>query len=311
VGLFQIVRPLKLDDVVGNKAVVASLRSFTKIASDVRPHTYMFSGPSGCGKTTLARILANEFGCQNMDFVEHDAGSDSGVDAMRQIVQNAQFSPLSGASRVFLLDEVHDLSKQAFDTLLKVLEDTPTHTYFFLCTTNLVKVPTTIKTRCTSFAVQPLSNDDMGFLVERTLYQLNRELGNNAFTAIIKASGGCPRQAITDLERALTVDTEAQQMELLQDIVTEVNAVELCRALLNGATFGEIIKLYKRLPATEAESCRRVILGYMKQVILKGGGQKALVAGKIISIFRHNYFDSAEAGLLSDFYLTSTPNGRK
>ncbi|HPF70509.1 MAG TPA: DNA polymerase III subunit gamma/tau, partial [Candidatus Krumholzibacteria bacterium] len=159
-------RPETFDRVVGQSHVTGTLRA--ALRKDKLSHAYLFSGPRGCGKTTVARLLAKAINCRTnrdgdpcgeceacraiaaghyLDVLEIDAASNTGVDNIRELRDMAQYSPSEGSSRVFIIDEVHMLSKGAFNALLKILEEPPARVYFCFATTEANKIPRTILSR--------------------------------------------------------------------------------------------------------------------------------------------------------------------
>src|SRR5512133_2588315 len=167
-ALYRKYRPKGWDEVVGQGHVVQTLRN--AIAADRVGHAYLFAGPRGTGKTTLARLLAKAVNCQAdetasrpcnqcehckavnenrfMDLIEIDAASNTGVEDIRELRDKINFSPSQGTYKVYIIDEVHMLSTQAFNALLKTLEEPPPHAIFILATTEIHKIPATVLSRC-------------------------------------------------------------------------------------------------------------------------------------------------------------------
>ena len=169
-------RPKKLKELIGQEVFVRSFSNALK--NDRIPHAFLFTGVRGVGKTTAARIVSMALNCINlqegepcggcthckqiidsrhMDVLEIDAASKSGVDNIRQIIDNTYYSTSQGKYKVFIIDEVHMLSNSAFNALLKTLEEPPAHVKFILATTDIQKVPITIKSRCQIFTLQKVS----------------------------------------------------------------------------------------------------------------------------------------------------------
>jgi len=179
-ALARKYRPETFDQVVGQTHVTGTLRA--ALRKDKLSHAYLFSGPRGCGKTTVARLLAKAINCLEnrqgdpcgtcetclaiargnyLDVLEIDAASNTGVDNIRELRDMAQYSPSEGSSRVFIIDEVHMLSKGAFNALLKILEEPPARVFFFFATTEPNKIPRTILSRCQRFDFRLLSRDEL------------------------------------------------------------------------------------------------------------------------------------------------------
>lgn len=306
-------RPKTFNEVMGNESMRKSLMAIVKRTPEKRPHTYLFQGPSGCGKTTIARILAREFGCNAADLTELDAAKDRNVEAMRALVADAQFSPMSGKCRVFIIDEVHELPKMSQETLLKTTEDTPLSTYFMLCTTEPEKIIKTIKNRCSTYQVQPLRENDMFYLLDTILTGENDDkISEAVINKIIDSADGSPRKALVILDQVLALSdaSEKDRLALIQTINLDSEVIDLCRALISGANWDRVRSIYSSLPQTEPETVRRSILGYMKVVLLKGGKSSSHAAA-VIETFRKPYYDSGEAALVADLYHASINSNRK
>jgi DNA polymerase-3 subunit gamma/tau len=301
-SLYRQVRPTKFNEFLGNEATVKALKSIVKKPPDDRPHAYLFSGPSGCGKTTLARILAKEFGCSDIDLNEMDVANTRGIDTIREVIGNASLSPMGGSCRVYIFDEAHQLSKDAMNGLLKLLEDFPKNSYFMLCSTDPQKIIKTIHTRCSQFSVELLTEDEIAILLESTLANISQDVASDAvFDALVKASEGSPRRALTLLENILQVETQEDQLNLITAANIEGDVIELSRAIMKGADWNELAEIYKSIPNKDAEVIRRIILGYMKSVLLSGG-RNADIASQVIEIFEKSTYDSGEASLVLMLY---------
>ena len=168
-SLFNKYRPTSFDEIKGNKQIISSLPEL--LQKDDRPHSFLIHGPTGCGKTTIGRIIANELGCVGSDFREVDSADFRGIDTIREIRKNSLFKPLEGKVRVWLIDECNKLTNDAQNALLKILEDSPPHVYFVLCTTDPQKLIPAIKGRCAQYQVAPL--------LERELFGLLRKIARD------------------------------------------------------------------------------------------------------------------------------------
>ena len=174
-SLYLKYRPKDLSQIKGNKSLVDSLNNMLS-NKETCPHTFLLHGPTGCGKTTIARIIANELGCHERDFIEINTADLRGIDTSREIINRSQFAPIQGSIMVWLIDECHKLTNDAQNALLKLLEDTPKHIYIILCTTDPQKLLSTIKGRCIQFQVSPLNDIEMFQLLRRIVRDEKEEL---------------------------------------------------------------------------------------------------------------------------------------
>src|SRR3989344_2620043 len=148
-ALYRKYRPTRFADVVGQEHITKVLEA--EVKKGTLPHAYLFTGPRGTGKTSVARILAIAAGCEPYDLHEMDAASNRGIDDVRELREAVRTLPFSSPVKVYIIDEVHMLTRESFNALLKTLEEPPTHVIFILATTELAKVPETIVSRCQTF----------------------------------------------------------------------------------------------------------------------------------------------------------------
>lgn len=216
-------RPSTLGDLLGQDAVKTTLSNAVKLNRVA--HSYVFYGPRGCGKTTVARILAKTLNCHNpdkngnpcgkcpsclevtesksLDVIEIDAASNTNVDNVRSvIVDQVNFAPARDKYKIYILDEVHMLSKGSFNALLKTLEEPPKHVVFIMATTEQEKVPATILSRSQCFRFKFIPEADMISRLKEIAAKENLKIDSESLNAITKASGGAMRDALTLLDRA-------------------------------------------------------------------------------------------------------------
>lgn len=295
--LYKRRRPKSFDGVVGNEGTVAALQNM--LMNSTLPHAILFSGPSGCGKTTLARIVAQNLKCHEADLQELNSASYRGIDSIREIIRRMSLSPM-GACRIWILDEVHKLSNDAQNASLKMLEDTPEHVYFLLCTTDPDKLIKPIRTRCTEMSVQLLERREMQVLLNGVCKKEKIKLSEELIEELIDNANGSPRSLLVLLEKIAQLD-EQKRLSAIQSRSEETpEVIELCRALMKqGTPWKRIATLLKKITA-EPESIRWAVLGYAQAVLLNG--KEDSQAFYVIQSFKHPFYDSKMAGLVAACY---------
>jgi len=290
--LYKTHRPRSLRAIIGAESSTAAL--INMLEKKTLPHTILFSGPSGCGKTTMARILKTELKCHDMDFKEMNCADFRGIDTIRDISRLMHLAPTGGDVRIWLLDEVHQLSKDGQHAALKILEDTPSHVYFFLCTTDPQKLLKTILTRCCQMPVRLLTHDELNTLIQRVLKRENQTVTESVIEEIIFNAQGSARTALVLLDKCLNLKEEEREEAVKVHAAEENEAIELCRALLSKTKeWKKIANILSNLKG-EPESVRYAVLGYARAVLLKSQSPQAY---GVICAFRDNFYDSKAAGL--------------
>lgn len=188
-------RPKNLDEVVGQDFVVSTLQK--KLDTNTLPHTMLFVGSYGCGKSTLARILSNQSKSLKLEF---DAASNNSVESVRNVINQCKTKPLVADNHFIIIDEPQRFSKQSWDALLKTIEEPPSFVYFAFCTTESDKVPNTVKSRCETFTINPITSADMFNRLKFICEQEQFEYNEDALSIISKNSDNSMRQAISNLE---------------------------------------------------------------------------------------------------------------
>ncbi|MEQ1488737.1 MAG: DNA polymerase III subunit gamma/tau [Methylotenera sp.] len=215
-------RPKSFETLVGQDHVVRALTN--ALEQNRLHHAYLFTGTRGVGKTTLARILAKSLNCETgitatpcgvcnacteidrgrfVDLIEVDAASNTQVDAMRDLLDNAQYAPTSGRFKVYIIDEVHMLSKSAFNAMLKTLEEPPAHVKFILATTDPQKVPVTVLSRCLQFNLRQMAGTSIIGHLQNILGQENIPFEPTALHLIARAADGSMRDALSLTDQAI------------------------------------------------------------------------------------------------------------
>ena len=217
-------RPKTFADLVGQQHVVKALRN--ALDKGRLHHAYLLTGTRGVGKTTIARILAKSLNCENahqgepcgqcqscqdidagrfVDLLEIDAASNTGIDNIREVLENAQYAPTSGKYKVYIIDEVHMLSKSAFNAMLKTLEEPPEHVKFILATTDPHKVPITVLSRCLQFVLRNMTAQQVADHLAYVLDSEQIDYEPNALALIGRAANGSMRDALSLLDQAIAM----------------------------------------------------------------------------------------------------------
>ena len=225
-ALYRKYRPQTFDDVSGQLAVTQTLK--TQLMSGRMSHAYLFTGSRGTGKTSCAKILAKAVNCLNpdngnpcncceacraidsgacMDVLEIDAASNNGVDNVRDLRDDAVYTPSQVKMRVYIIDEVHMLSISAFNALLKIIEEPPEHLLFILATTELHKVPATILSRCQRFSFRRISQEDIAARLQYVAYQENIDLDDGAARVLARLADGGMRDGLSLLDQCASATT--------------------------------------------------------------------------------------------------------
>ena len=202
IALYRKYRPRNFEEVIGQEHIVSILKNAAKLGRI--SHAYLFSGPRGTGKTSVARILAREAGCSDIDLVEIDAASSRGIDEVRALREAVRLAPMQGEKKVYIIDEVHMLTKEAFNALLKTLEEPPRHTIFILATTEPEKVPETIISRCQHFPFKKIPEGLLSRAMEEFAQREGFAIDKETAFAIALLAEGSLRDALTILEKVLT-----------------------------------------------------------------------------------------------------------
>jgi len=253
-------RPKSFETLVGQPHVV---RALTNALEQQRlHHAYLFTGTRGVGKTTLARILAKSLNCETgitakpcgvcsacteidkgrfIDLIEVDAASNTQVDAMRELLENAQYAPTVGRFKVYIIDEVHMLSKSAFNAMLKTLEEPPAHVKFILATTDPQKVPVTVLSRCLQFNLRQMASTTIAEYLQNVLKTENIAFEPTAINLISRAAAGSMRDALSLTDQAIAYGNQT------------VNEVEV-RGMLGAIDQSYLFEIINALLANDGEA---------------------------------------------------------
>jgi len=228
-------RPQTFDDLIGQDVVAETI--FNSIKANKVPNAYLFTGIRGIGKTTTARIVAKSLNCSNsidnlckedfcenctaisnsnhIDVLEMDAASKTGVDDVRDLIEFSRYGPTTAKYKIFIIDEVHMLSKQAFNALLKTLEEPPEYLKFIFATTEIKKIPITVVSRCQRFDLSRIKSLELFNFIKKIKDKENGNVSDDALKLIIKISEGSVRDALSLLDRALLTLGKDKELDLV------------------------------------------------------------------------------------------------
>ncbi len=271
-------RPQGFKDLIGQELMAQTITNAIKL--NKTPNAYLLTGIRGVGKTTTARLIAKALNCKNfsesemckagakcsckeiedsnhMDVLEMDAASKTGIDDVRELIENSKYSPTSAKFKIFIIDEVHMLSKQAFNGLLKTLEEPPPSLKFILATTEVRKIPVTILSRCQRFDLKRVSVEKLFHHLKNISKRENGNIADEAIKLIARTSEGSVRDAISLLDRAL-ITQSIKENNLIND--TDV------REMLGLADKSKILSLFKEV----LNGNEKKALNYLKDLMSDG-----------------------------------------
>jgi DNA polymerase-3 subunit gamma/tau len=263
-------RPTELDEIIGQDSIIQSLENIFN--SGKIPHAFLFTGASGVGKTTISRIVAYKL--EATEIIEIDGASFGGVEFMREFIEKIKLHPFDIGTRMVIIDECHTLSIQAWQTLLKIIEEPPSFLYFAFCTTEIGKVPNTIKTRCLSYQLNELEYDDIVPLLDYISHEEGLGFSEEMLELIAIEASGSMRTAIMSLQKAIGCKTLKQVSNVIGSTSTNTEVIELCRALVNNANWNTITKLLKGIKNTNHEAARIHIVNYINSCLLNSKTEK-------------------------------------
>lgn len=290
-ALYRKYRPQVFEDVVGLPHVTRTLK--TEVMSGRIAHAYLFTGSRGTGKTTCARILAKAINCLRpvdgdpcceceacrkidsglcMDVTEIDAASNNGVDSIRDLREEAAFTPAELKARVYIIDEVHMLSQAAFNALLKTLEEPPAYVYFVLATTEVQKLPATILSRCQRFDFHRIPNDAISARIRYIAGQEGMNITDDAADMIARVCDGGMRDAVSLLDQCGSYgDVTAETVTKAAGLADKSYLLDLVSRILShdtGAAIAAVDELYRQSCDME-QLCRELIHSYRDMMLLK------------------------------------------
>ncbi len=290
-ALYRAWRPQRFAEVVGQEKTVTALRNAVKEGR--LSHAYLFSGPRGTGKTSIAKIIAKAVNCINleqgepcnqcsscndinngnfMDVIEIDAASNRGIDEIRDLREKVRVLPAQGKHKVYIIDEVHMLTTEAFNALLKTLEEPPESVIFILATTELQKIPATIRSRCQSYNFRRLSTTEIISRLEEVANSDGIKLDQDAMDIIARRANGGLRDALSTLDQVYSYKGgEVSKEDVLEvlGLVDDLFLARLLDAVINRDTGAVIDMLGKALnQGKEAPQLAREASLYLRDLLL-------------------------------------------
>ena len=264
-------RPQTFEDLIGQEVVSETI--INSIKANKIPNAYLFTGIRGIGKTTTARIVAKSLNCKNgiqnlckqdfcenceaiansshIDVLEMDAASKTGVDDVRDLIEFSRYGPTSSKYKIFIIDEVHMLSKQAFNALLKTLEEPPEYLKFIFATTEIKKIPITVISRCQKFDLSRIKSTELFDFIKKIKEKENGKASDDALKLIVKISEGSVRDALSLLDRALLSLDGKKELDLnaaqkIFGYFDKSQLIDLFILILNGNE-NDVIESYRKI----------------------------------------------------------------
>ena len=264
-------RPITFDDLIGQDVVSETI--INSIRANKLPNAYLFTGIRGIGKTTIARIVAKSLNCLNgfeklcedklcencdaiansshIDVLEMDAASKTGVDDVRELIEFSKYGPTSSKYKIFIIDEVHMLSKQAFNALLKTLEEPPEYLKFIFATTEIKKIPITVVSRCQRFDLSRIRSLELFKFIKIIKEKENGKVSDEALKLIVKISEGSVRDALSLLDRGLLTLDKNEELDLktaqkIFGYFDKSQLIDLFELILKGEE-KKVIEIYRKI----------------------------------------------------------------
>jgi len=312
-SLYRKYRPQKFNEVIGQEHIVQTLMG--ALESDQVGHAYIFAGTRGTGKTSIARIFAKAINCQNrkgaepcgkcriceemtegnfLDLIEIDAASNRGIDDIRDLREKIKFSPNIGKYKIYIIDEAHMLTPDAFNALLKTLEEPPKHAIFILATTEIHKIPATILSRCQRFDFRKIEPEKMFGSIKKIAEKEGIKIGEPDLKKIISLSEGSLRDALSSLDQLNSFSNGIINSEILENILGYSKEEQLLEILelIQDKDVGKIISFINSLinNGKDMESFLKNLMVFLRKILIV----------KVDSKFQADFSDLEKVKIISD-----------
>lgn len=289
-ALYRKYRSQDFDEIVGQRPIIKTL--INSLKKGKISHAYLFSGPRGTGKTSVARLFAKALNCQegvgeicnkcesclaisqnrHQDIIEIDAASNSGVDEVRELIEKVKYAPMEGRYKVYIIDEVHMMTNNAFNALLKTLEEPPAYVVFILCTTEPYKLLPTIISRCQRYEFKKIDNEDLKTLINKVLKSENATADNEAVDLLVELANGGARDALSLLDQILAYsgnNITSADIETVFGLITDNQKIQLLKYLKSG-NVNQLLSLYDSFLSKNIDISRLIaeILDLLKDALI-------------------------------------------
>lgn len=262
-------RPKHFKEIIGkaNKIVANTIETF--IDNGTLSHTLLFSGIRGVGKTTIGKLIAEKLGCttENVNVFELNTSSDRGINKARDIIKNAVYKPHIGDKKVYILDEVHQVTPEFSEAMLQITQDTPDHVYFILCTSKPEELDDALLSRCEKYVMNPCNSREIANLLNRICKEEKLEVSKKVINYISANSDGVPREALVSLHQVSNLNEDEALTLLQEDVIDENVFINLVNALWKKKPWKATRNLVKKC-SKKPEVTRHGVLSYVSTCLI-------------------------------------------